>query len=511
MHCILCNLLCEIMYCVLSCWMAWEPSLGAFYGPVAFIIFVDCMYFLSILLQLRRHPERRFELKEQPEEQQRLSVTEIAGSLSAHADASGPISLSALENEHTFLAQLVGVAGALALYTLLWLFGALTVSQEHPLNLAFSCLFGVIALALGAFLVGHHCGTRQDMRRHWAQACCLGHQRYAMQVDALLAPITGTSGDGSTNTGNNEGARCHTSGTESSCTNKSAPSVRNSTQGCKLTNLQVEAAQCKSVPAQTNGPTVLDNSLTEHSLDNEIKMHVSPVEVQYRPNISSSGHPVMGSANGNINGHLGRHHKNRARVHRASRLTVLREYAYDVPTSVEGSEHSAPQRRHHHESLHARNSRRAAYLAYRERQQSQLQQDSSDASASLPRRPRQFDRCTSKGTGASVGNERFRNSRLRNSLGSGLGSGTINSQSNGVGNECVVGEQAETEMSSSVKDCPKQPLPVQLEVQPKSYGLNLASENGLTKSSERQQNLSPLNTDSSATIKTGLWKHETTV
>ncbi|XP_053484967.1 adhesion G protein-coupled receptor A3 isoform X3 [Ictalurus furcatus] len=492
------------------CWMAWEPSLGAFYGPVAFIIFVDCMYFLSILLQLRRHPERRFELKEQPEEQQRLSVAEITGGPTAHAETSGPISLSALENEHTFLAQLVGVAGALGLYTLLWLFGALAVSQEHPLDLAFSCLFGVAALALGAFLVGHHCITRQDMRRHWAQACCLGHHRYAMQVDALLAPMTGASGDGSTNTGNGEIARCHTSGTESSCTNKSVPSVRNSTQGCKLTNLQVEAAQCKAVPAPTNGTALLDNSLTEHSLDNEIKMHVAPVEVQYRPNISSNGHPGMGSANGSINGHPGRHHKNRARAHRASRLTVLREYAYDVPTSVEGSEHSTPQRRHHHESLHARNSRRAAYLAYRERQQSQLQQDSSDASASLPRRTRQFDRGANKGTGSSIGNG-LGNSRLRNSLGSGLGSGTINSQSNGVSNGCVAGEEAETELSSSVKDCPKQPLPVELEVQPKSYGLNLASENGLAKSSERQQNRSPLNTDSSATIKTGLWKHETTV
>ncbi|KAF7706427.1 adhesion G protein-coupled receptor A3-like isoform X2 [Silurus meridionalis] len=490
------------------CWMAWEPSLGAFYGPLAFIIFVDCMYFLSILLQLRRHPERRFELKEQSEEQQRLSVTEIAAG--PCAESSGPVSLSALENEHTFLAQLFGVAGALALYALLWLFGALAVSQEYPLDLVFSCLFGVVALALGAFLVGHHCVTRQDMRRHWAQACCLGHRRYAMQVDALLAPMTGASGDGSTNTGNGEVARCHTSATESSCTNKSTQSVRNSTQGCKLTNLQVEAAQCKTIPAPPNGTALLDNSLTEHSLDNEIKMHVAPVEVQYRPNIGSNGHPGLGSANGNINGHPGRHHKNRARAHRASRLTVLREYAYDVPTSVEGSEHSAPQRRHHQESLHARNSRRAAYLAYRERQQSQLQQDSSDASASLPRRTRQFDRGANKGTSTSVVNG-LGKSRFRNSLGSVLGSGTIISQSNGVSKGCEEGKEPENEMSSSIKDCPKQPLPVELEVQPKSYGLNLASENGLAKSSERQQNLSPLNTDSTAAIKTGLWKHETTV
>ncbi|XP_042560529.1 adhesion G protein-coupled receptor A3-like [Clupea harengus] len=38
------------------CWMAWEPSLGAFFGPLAFIVFVDCVYFLLIVLQLLRHP-----------------------------------------------------------------------------------------------------------------------------------------------------------------------------------------------------------------------------------------------------------------------------------------------------------------------------------------------------------------------------------------------------------------------------------------------------------------------
>ncbi|XP_052456930.1 adhesion G protein-coupled receptor A3 isoform X2 [Carassius gibelio] len=480
------------------CWMAWEPSLGAFYGPAAFIVFVDCMYFLSILVQLRRHPERRFELKEQSEEQQHLSVAEATEITPAHlesssADAAQMVPMSALENEHTFVAQLIGVAGSLALYVALWVFGALAVSQEHPADLVFTCLFGAAALALGGFLVAHHCVNRQDMRRHWSRACCLVRRNFAVEVDSLLLPVA--SGSVLNARGNDETAKRPASSTESSCTNKSAPSIRNSTQGCKLTNLQVEAAQCKAAPPTANGTALLDNSLTEHSVDNEIKMHVAPVEVQYRPS-SVNNNNLPGTGNANINGHSARHHKNRARAHRASRLTVLREYSYDVPTSVEGSVQSASHKRHHHhESLQARNSRRAAYLAYRERQQSQLQQDSSDASTSVPRRSRHL----AKGGGV----------RPNNSFGHGISKNLGNGISNGglVGG----GDGSGTEDTSQTKDCPKQPLAAELEVQPKSYGLNLACQNGPAKDAERLQNLSPLNVESSGNIKTGLWKHETAV
>lgn len=469
-----------------SCWMAWEPSIGAFYGPVGFIIFVDCMYFLSILLQLRRHPERRYELKESSEEQQHLApasseVGPDAPSGQCHPLAlqasssvvSAPyaVPLSALENEHSFAAQLMGAAGALGLYGALWVFGAMAVSQDHPYDLAFTCLFGVAALALGVFMVAHHCVNRQDMRRYWSQACCSGRRAYSAQEDVLLPQpgVAMTSTAGSPNTADGESTKCGHSSAESSY----APSMHHSAHGSKLTNLHAEAAQCKppSAPQTANGAAVLDNSLTEHSLDNEIKMHVAPVEVQFRPmnNISSSTAAP--------NGHTGRHHKNRARAHRASRLTVLREYAYDVPTSVDGSVQSASHRRHHHYDVAARSSRRAAYMAYRERHQSQLQQDSSD-SASLPRR----SRCSGKGGGSST----------------------------------VVTVEAErvasTAGSSSGKDSGplKQDSSTELENQAKTYGLNLVTQNG-DALKENGQTVPLISAESAAGVKTGLWKHETTV
>ncbi|XP_041841733.1 adhesion G protein-coupled receptor A3 [Melanotaenia boesemani] len=480
------------------CWMAWEPSIGAFYGPAGFIVFVDCMYFLSILLQLRRHPERRYELKEPTEDQQHLSASSEAGpdgpsshcqplsvQVQPHEASSSIVSaphavpLSALENEHTFAAQLMGAAGTLGLYAALWVFGALAVSRDHPYDLAFTCLFGVAALVLGAFMVAHHCVNREDMRRYWSQACCSGRRAYTAQEDVLL-PQPGmvmTSTAGSDNKADGESIKFGHSSADSSYTNRSAPSMRNSTHGSKLTNLHAEAAQCKStsVPVTATGTAILDNSLTEHSLDNEIKMHVSPVEVQFHP-MNNIGNPTAVT-----NGHASRHQKNRTRAHRASRLTVLREYAYDVPTSVEGSVQSAPNRRHHHYDMAARNSRRAAYMAYRERHQSQLQQDSSD-SASLPRR----SRYAHKGSGNILGNGKV-----------------VTVETEQV---TAAGE------SSSSKDCGpvRQPGSTELESQNKSYGLNLVTQNGGTLK-ENGQTVPLINSESAASIKTGLWKHETTV
>ncbi|NWY00824.1 AGRA3 protein, partial [Nothoprocta ornata] len=413
------------------CWMTWEPSLGAFYGPASFIIFINCMYFLSIFIQLKRHPERKYELKEPMEEQQRLATSEH-GEL-AHQDSLSVslVSTSALENEHSFQAQLLGVGLTLLLYVALWIFGALSVSLYYPMDLIFSCFFGATCLSLSAFLMVHHCVNREDVRHAWITTCCPGRSTYSVQVNVQPSSATGTNG---------EAPKCTNSSAESSCTNKSASSLKNSSQGCKLTNIQAAAAQCHPTSLPLNTGPQLDNSLTEHSVDNDIKMHVAPLEVQFRTN----GHPT-------------RHHKNRSKGHRASRLAVLREYAYDVPTSVEGSVQSGlPKSRPSGGEGHARS--RRAYLAYRERQHSQAQQDSSDACSTLPKSSRNAEK---------------------------------------------------TLAANNKKEILRKPIVVELENQQKSYGLNLAVQNGPLKSSGQDGPL--LTADSTGNIRTGLWKHETTV
>uniref|UniRef100_F7D2U7 Adhesion G protein-coupled receptor A3 n=1 Tax=Equus caballus TaxID=9796 RepID=F7D2U7_HORSE len=413
------------------CWMAWEPSLGAFYGPASFITFVNCMYFLSIFIQLRRHPERKYELKEPTEEQQRLAANEHGEVNHQDSMSLSLISTSALENEHTFHSQLMGASLTLLLYVTLWMFGALAVSLYYPLDLVFSFFFGATCLSLSAFIMVHHCVNREDVRLAWIMTCCPGRSSYSVQVNVQPPNSSGTNG---------EAAKCTNSSAESSCTNKSASSFKNSSQGCKLTNLQAAAAQCHTNSLPLNATPQLDNSLTEHSMDNDIKMHVAPLEVQFRTNV-----------------HPSRHHKNRSKGHRASRLTVLREYAYDVPTSVEGSvQNGLPKSRPGNTEGHSRS--RRAYLAYRERQYNPPQQDSSDACSTLPKSSRNFEKPVS---------------------------------------------------TSSKKDTLRKPIVVELESQQKSYGLNLAIQNGPIKSNGQDGPL--LGTDSTGNVRTGLWKHETTV
>ncbi|XP_077136087.1 adhesion G protein-coupled receptor A3 [Ranitomeya variabilis] len=412
------------------CWMAWEPSLGAFYGPATFIVFINCMYFLCIFIQLKRHPDRVFELKEQTEEQQRLAASENGEANQQDTLSVSLVSTSALENEQTFQAQLLGASLTLFLYVSLWIFGALSVSLYYPMDLVFSCFFGVTCLSLGAFLTVHHCMNREDVRRALVNTFCPGRSTYSVQVNAPPSSSPGINGDA---------PKCTNSSAESSCTNKSASSVKNSSQGCKLTNLQAAAAQCNTNPLPVTTPPQLDNSLTEHSLDNDIKMHVAPVEVQYRPN-----------------GHPSRHHKNRSK-HRSSRLTVLREYAYDVPTSVDGSvQNAAPKSRPSYSEGHSRS--RRAYLAYRERHFNQCHQDSSDAGSTLPKYSRNMEKPPS---------------------------------------------------AIHKKDILTEPSGVELESQQKSYGLNLAVQNEPVKNEATEE--PPVNTDSNGNVRTGLWKHETTV
>ncbi|XP_014379268.2 adhesion G protein-coupled receptor A3-like [Alligator sinensis] len=315
------------------CWMAWEPSLGAFYGPVAFIVLVTCVYFLCTYVQLKRHPERKYELKERTEDQQRLASTEVGHShitdTGSVAQAScSMISSSLLENEHSFKAQLRAAAFTLFLFTATWTFGALAVSQKHFLDMIFSCLYGAFCVTLGLFILIHHCAKRDDVWHCWWSCCPSRRNTYSVQVN--VRPKVNVNGD----------TQVHTSCLqESPCPNKSAVFNHPAASHCKLTNLQAVQNHVNCLSPVTPCCAKMH---CDQLLDDEAHIHVHN-EGTFRPNV-----------------HIHRCLKSRTKPRYFSRHRSAgeREYAYHIPSSIDGSIHSShtdsPHSTHDSQSGHRR-------------------------------------------------------------------------------------------------------------------------------------------------------------
>ncbi|XP_051838758.1 adhesion G protein-coupled receptor A1 [Antechinus flavipes] len=290
------------------CWMAWEPSLGAFYGPVAFIVLVTCIYFLCTYVQLRRHPERKYELKERREEPPRLAVPE-AGPGHAGEPGAGPapacslLSASLLENEHSFKAQLRAAAFTLFLFLATWTFGALAVSQGPFLDMIFSCLYGAFCVTLGLFILIHHCAKREDVWHCWWACCPARGDAYSAQAGARAQ--LDANGDAQMR------APCLQ---DSPCLGPAGGFGHAPGGHCKLTNLHAAQNHVNCLSPVTPCCAKMH---CEQLLEDEAHVHV------HRPGA-----------------HLHRCLKGRAKPryfsrHRAA-AAADREYAYHIPASLDG-------------------------------------------------------------------------------------------------------------------------------------------------------------------------------
>uniref|UniRef100_A0A8C3Q803 Uncharacterized protein n=2 Tax=Thraupidae TaxID=400783 RepID=A0A8C3Q803_GEOPR len=315
------------------CWMAWEPSLGAFYGPVAFIVLVTCVYFLCTYVQLKRHPERKYELKEKTEDPQRMPSADmghghITDSVSVPQATCPMISSSLLENEHSFKAQLRAAAFTLFLFTATWTFGALAVSQGHFLDMIFSCLYGAFCVTLGLFILIHHCAKRDDVWHCWWSCCPSKRNTYSVQVN--VRPKVNVNGDTQVH------APCLQ---ESPCPSKSAVFNHPAASHCKLTNLQAVQNHVNCLSPVTPCCAKMH---CDQLLDDEAHIHVHS-EGTFRPNM-----------------HIHRCLKSRTKPRYFSRHRSAgeREYAYHIPSSIDGSIHSShtdsPHSTHESQAGHRR-------------------------------------------------------------------------------------------------------------------------------------------------------------
>nr|XP_057911955.1 adhesion G protein-coupled receptor A1 isoform X2 [Doryrhamphus excisus] len=357
----------------LYCWMAWEPSLGAFFGPVALIFLVTCIYFLCTFMQLRRHPEKKYELKQLTEEQQRLASIDVpthcqqsaepgaltgqpAGSHCPAGCPGVPINPALLANEHSFKAQLRTAAFTLFLFLATWTFGALAVSQGHFLDMIFSCLYGAFSVTLGLFILIHHCAKRDDVWHCWC-SCCPGRRGNACpgaHGQGQAPPKVNVNGD--TPAHGHGHSHCHhdspckavmscSHGGVSHCKHAALPSSQN-----HVTCLAPVTPCCAALHSQ--------QLMEEEPTATHVLLHADPEG--YRPGIQL--HPCLKNSTRT----KGRHFSRRSGSGVCGAASE-REYAYHIPSNVDGgsvhsshtdSPHSTHERHTHtcphlvHEGLH---------------------------------------------------------------------------------------------------------------------------------------------------------------
>ncbi|XP_041865496.1 adhesion G protein-coupled receptor A3 isoform X2 [Melanotaenia boesemani] len=353
------------------CWMAWEPSLGAFFGPVAFIVLVTCIYFICTFIQLRRHPEKKYELKQLTEEQQRLAGGDVPtlchqgtepGALGAAPSGSHcpagcpgvPINPALLANEHSFKAQLRTAAFTLFLFLATWTFGALAVSQGHFLDMIFSCLYGAFSVTLGLFILIHHCAKRDDVWHCWC-SCCPGRQTNSCSGAhgaAQTRPKVNVNGD--TPGHGHSHTHCHH---DSPCQGKALMSCSHSSLGhCKHAALPSSQNHMTCLAPVTPCCAALHSQqlMEEEPAATHVLLHADAEG--YRPGIQL--HPCLKSSTRTKGRHFGR----RAGA-AACGAGGEREYAYHIPSSVDGgSMHSSHTDSPH--STHERHTHICPHLAH---------------------------------------------------------------------------------------------------------------------------------------------------
>ncbi|KAM4756475.1 adhesion G protein-coupled receptor A2 isoform 2-T2 [Cyanocitta cristata] len=242
------------------CWLVWRPSLGAFYVPVAFILLVTWIYFLCAGLSLQCRPSHRKDIPEPLEPPPRLGGTSDlltdSGSISVTLHSGPPCPEG--DGVYSLRVQFWALVATHALYVALWTFGAMAVSQRWYLNIVFSCLYGVTAVALGLFIFVHHCLRRRDVLSSWF-SCCPSY-RNALPMQAYVHPGLGPEDGSQVFIG------CDPDAARSGASSSSSPSSAGSAGGrCKLTNLQVAQSQADARPAPCPEPDPADGKPVRHT------------------------------------------------------------------------------------------------------------------------------------------------------------------------------------------------------------------------------------------------------
>ncbi|KAL4232013.1 hypothetical protein ACF0H5_009591 [Mactra antiquata] len=158
------------------CFLEWEPGLGAFIGPVGFLLLLNFVFFIRIYCVIRSSTGPLLNVEETAElhitdmEMTRNNDRSDMRSLTSETSMKSSVS-SVMDYERRPIAQLRALVTCMLLFLLTWLFGAIAVAKPFygfPYQeKIFSYLYGVFCAILGLFMLIYFCLTRRDSRSSW--------------------------------------------------------------------------------------------------------------------------------------------------------------------------------------------------------------------------------------------------------------------------------------------------------------------------------------------------------
>jgi hypothetical protein len=154
----------------------WEPSLGAFFGPVAFLLLLNAIFYLRTACIIHSSTGPLLNAEELQELQS--NDIEMTGNMdqietqSIDSEMSTKSSVTSnMDCERRPITQLRALALCLILFIFTWMFGAITVAKPFTAlpyqDIMFSYLYGIFCAILGLFMLIYFCLTRKDSRLSW--------------------------------------------------------------------------------------------------------------------------------------------------------------------------------------------------------------------------------------------------------------------------------------------------------------------------------------------------------
>ena len=198
-----------------SCFLAWDPSLGAFYGPVGLLVIFNLVFFLRISCIIQGSTNNLNESNQTEDineieltqngddnntEIQALTQTNNTNNIEASfGDDSETRSLvsSVADQEKRPQSQLYAIIAILISFIIFWVCGAVAVAEPFksviPLqDLIFSYLYGVTCAIFGIFMLCYFCLSRKDSCSSWKRFfLCEKHPLYDVNYQATNHSLMG--------------------------------------------------------------------------------------------------------------------------------------------------------------------------------------------------------------------------------------------------------------------------------------------------------------------------------